>query len=486
MAKNFTPPSGFRDFDAVAIEQRAYLLGKIKAVFKRYGFVPIETPTMERIETLAGQYGDEEQQLIFNVLRSGEEVRKGIIELIAGPFAKNLHASDRAHVEAYSVPLTTAVFSPLHNLVTHVCNKALRYDLTVPLARYVQNHQEDIAFPFRRYQIQPVWRADRPQRGRYREFLQCDADIVGSHSLLCETEILLMVHEIFDALAFKDFVIRINHRQLLEGFRYVICPHWSVEAFATLLDKADKIGREVVKEQICAGAKANKTPNYEQYVDVLFGEETNEDMDFNEVMKLEALFKNCGHAQATAAALEGTEALKYVAHCLHKVGYDGLKIHTDNTLARGLSYYTGTIFEVKALANIGSLAAGGRYQRLTERFDMRDTSGIGISFGIDRMSEVINMPTTSGVPTAVLIIYLARDAATLIGLQTLYRLRNLGIAAELYPAPVKIKKQFKYAEKKGIVHTLIIEENGTYCLKDITRGIQKNHTWKSLISHLKN
>ena len=449
--QDFTPPSGFRDLGVAALRRREHLLGVIREVFKKYGFVPIETPAMERLETLTGQYGAEER-LIFKVLRSGDYLK----------------ADDKQTTKT-----DPATLSP-------VCDKALRYDLTVPLARYVQNHQNELAFPFRRYQIQPVWRGERPQRGRYREFLQCDADIVGSSSLLCEAEILLMVHEVFNGLLFQDFLIRLNHRKLLEGWRAAICPQWSLEAFCILLDKADKKGTAQVKKELSEAAEAQKKPQYKRYLDALFawGEKNS---DFSVLGALEALFKD------NEAVQEGVRALKTVETYFQKVGHPTHKMRIDPTLARGLSYYTGTIFEVKALQkNMGSIAAGGRYSHLTERFRLPDMPGVGVSFGIDRISESLAVPGAGHSLSSVLMVHLEQREDPFVPWQILHRLRRKGVAAELYPEATKIKKQFKYAEKKGLRYVLVAEEKkGMFLLKDLVENTQKKYNWEELVAHLK-
>ena len=454
MVQNFSLPSGFRDLDAHAVEKRNYLLDITKDVFRRYGFAPIETPAVERLSTLAGAYGEEEEKLIFKILRSGDL-----------PLGEAQQGKD---------------LTPL------LCDKALRYDLTVPLARYVQNHQHELTFPFRRYQIQPVWRADRPQKGRYREFLQCDADVVGSHSLFCEVEMLLMIHEVFERLAWRDFVVRINHRNLLEGWHHVICPHWSLMDFSTLLDKTEKMGRAVVQGQLLAATKEGRVSGAGKYVQALFAEDaTTTATGFASLDKLSTLLRPSQAAQA------GLEAMAYLGTCLRNLGGHPLKISIDPTLARGLSYYTGTIFEVKALhTEIGSVAAGGRYDHLIPHAVAGTMTGLGVSFGIDRLSEVIEVPEANLRQARVLVVYLEGEAAkkseAVFELQTLCKLREAGIPAELYHGPARMKKQLRYAERKGIPYALIVEASGNaFSLKDLATGAQRRHDWENLIAFLR-
>lgn len=446
---------GTRDFGPVQMARRNYLFDIIKGVFQKFGFQPVETPAIENLSTLTGKYGEEGDQLLFKILNSGD-------------FMKS--ASDEHFASRDSKALTF-----------QISEKGLRYDLTVPFARYVVMNQNDVTFPFKRYQVQPVWRADRPQRGRYREFYQCDADVIGTNSLLCEAEIVLMIAEVFKKLKLADYSIKLNNRKVLSGMAEVMGAPGQEGALCVAIDKLDKIGEEKVFEELQnRGFSPNAVSLLKPFL-ALSG--SNENI-------LQGLKTTLANSQI------GTEGVNELAEVLEKVkafGTDVPQLAIDPTLARGLSYYTGCIFEVKPTSvQMGSICGGGRYDNLTGVFGLPGVSGVGISFGIDRMYDVLDelqlFPAASLQTTKVLIANFD-EASAAKAMALLAKLREAGISAELYPDAAKLKKQFAYAENKRIPYLLMAGEAefeaGKFGLKDIQSGVQEAYTVDQLISKLR-
>lgn len=433
---------GTRDFGPAQMNKRNFIFDTIRRVFQRYGFQPLETPALENLSVLMGKYGDEGDQLLFKILNSGN-------------FIEKVTPSDLQ--EGYK------------KLTLKVSEKGLRYDLTVPFARYVVMNRSDLVMPFKRYQIQPVWRADRPQRGRYREFYQCDADVVGTDSLVCETEIVSMIHEVLRGLGVENFTVKINNRKILSGIAEVIGAPGQEGSMCVAIDKLDKIGKEKVEEELAARG---------------FSEET--------IAKLQPIY-DLTNDQSTifdrlktwlAGSEIGSKGVAELEEIWQKVAHFGLKqpqLELDITLARGLSYYTGAIFEVKATGvQMGSISGGGRYDNLTGTFGMPGLSGVGISFGVDRIYDVMDelklFPENQSVATQIMITNFDAEAEV-HGLAVLRQLREAGINAELYPDASKLKKQFDYADRKRIPYVLIIGseeiQTGTYSLKNMQTGEQQ-------------
>jgi len=445
-------PKGTRDFSPEKMLRRNHIINTIKKVYETYGFLPLETPAMENLSVLTGKYGDEGDQLIFKILNSGDYLN-GLTENPLDLGAKKL--------------------TPL------ISEKALRYDLTVPFARYVAMNRHTINFPFRRYQIQPVWRADRPQKGRYREFYQCDADIVGTNSLVCEAEILCMLQEVFSQLGIKAYKVKLNNRKLLTAIAEV-CGHPGKEAeLCMAIDKLDKISREeVIKELLSRGfseaAVEKLNPIFE-----LQGSNT------------EKLSQIETYLNGNTTGKEGVAELREIFD--HYKAFTGSSpdafVDIDFTLARGLSYYTGAIIEVKALSvSIGSISGGGRYDNLTGVFGLPDLSGVGISFGIDRLYDVMDelMLFEQLFMNATKVIICHFDQESLAeGQKLVYLLRSKGIYSEIYPETGKIKKQLSYADGKKIPFAIIIgsDEIKTqrYTLKNLSSGTQDSLTIDSII-----
>ncbi|MBC7451875.1 MAG: histidine--tRNA ligase [Cytophagales bacterium] len=446
-------PKGTRDFGPAQMLKRQYLLQTIRTIFTRYGFLPLETPAMENLSVLTGKYGDEGDQLIYKILNSGD--------FIQGIGEKELN-------DGYK------------QLTPKVSKKALRYDLTVPFARYVVMNRNSITFPFKRYQIQPVWRADRPQKGRYCEFYQCDADVVGTDSLLCEAEIVLMIHEAFAALGLTDFVVKINNRKILTGIAEAIGKNGSEAELCVAIDKLDKIGQDAVLNEL--RTKAFTEDQLTKLLPVFALKGINSDIF--------PILKNI--LAESAVGLKGIEELEKVYHLVEKSGLTNAKLETDLTLARGLSYYTGAIFEVKVLnVQMGSVCGGGRYDNLTGVFGLPDVSGVGISFGIDRIYDVMNelelFPSQDSNATRLLIC--AFDEASFEhALPIVTDMRAKGINTELYPEALKIKKQLSYADDKKIPFALLIGEDemkqGIYSLKNMVTGEQFKVSAQQLIEKL--
>ncbi|WP_420581461.1 histidine--tRNA ligase [Reichenbachiella sp.] len=448
-------PRGTRDFGPLQMAKRNYIFNTIRGVYERYGFAQLETPTMENLSVLTGKYGDEGDQLLFKVLNSGD-------------FLSKTHQDDFA--------------TGSRALLPKISEKGLRYDLTVPFARYVVMHRNEISFPFKRYQIQPVWRADRPQKGRYREFYQCDADVVGTDSLLCEAEIIAMINEVFTSLKLPDFTIKLNNRKILVGITEAIGAAGKEAEFCVAIDKLDKIGLDKVNEELIQ--KGFTQENIERLKPIFEFEGTIGD-------KLTFL-KDYFYASETG--LKGVSETEDILTYLQSYNLENDHLDLDLTLARGLSYYTGTIFEVKANGvKIGSITGGGRYDNLTGVFGLKDVSGVGISFGVDRIYDVLEeldlYPESTSTQVQVMIVNFGEEMFEK-GIDLLQRLRQEGIRAELYPDAAKMKKQMSYANNLNIPYVVMIGEDeiasGNYTLKNMVEGEQAAYKIDDLISKIKN
>ncbi|ERM83361.1 histidyl-tRNA synthase [Rhodonellum psychrophilum GCM71 = DSM 17998] len=436
-------PKGTRDFNPMQMGRRNFIFDTIKESFRLFGFQQLETPTMENLSTLTGKYGDEGDQLIFKILNSGD-------------FLKDVSAEDLASGAGKTLP--------------KVAEKGLRYDLTVPFARYVVMNRNDITLPFKRFQVQPVWRADRPQKGRYREFYQCDADVVGTDSLICELEILLMIKRVFSKLDIKDYSIKINNRKILTGLADVIGEPGRESALCVAIDKLDKIGWEKVKEELAQRDFSKDA--IEKLNPIIHLEKSNLD-------KLDFLK---GFLSTSEVGRQGIVELEEVFEFLQSYGEDQSHVDFDVVLARGLSYYTGAIFEVKVNnVSIGSVGGGGRYDNLTGIFGLEGVSGVGFSFGVDRIYDVMEeldiFPQGQLNETKVLITHFDEEGQK-YGLTVLKALRDNGISSEIYPELGKIKKQFTYADKKQIPFVIILGADelagGKVSLKNLETGHQES------------
>lgn len=456
MATKASIPKGTRDFSPQEMLRRKHIFNTIERVFRKYGYLPLETPAMENLETLTGKYGEEGDRLIFKVLNSGDAWRE-----VSPEVKKKLAKGEEVHPG---------------KLAAELSDKALRYDLTVPFARYVVQHQGQVAFPFKRYQIQPVWRADRPQKGRYREFYQCDADVIGSKSLLNEIELVQLIDEVFAGLGLR-VAIKVNDRKLLTAMAQISGQPEKVVDMVTAIDKLDKIGQDKVEEEMRAKGVTDTA-----------------------ITSIAPLFRLSGTWPEQKEKLErwlgslpvAQEGLKNLSAIFDATGSLGSAVlEFDPTLARGLDYYTGAIFEVKAAEGSlqSSICGGGRYDDLTGIFGLKGMSGVGISFGADRIYDVLletgKFPAELGSSTRLLFANFG-DAEALHSLALLREVRKAGIAAELYPDPVKMAKQFKYADDKGIPFVAIIGEqemkDGTITVKDMKSGEQRAVKAAELIS----
>ena len=456
MAQKPSIPKGTRDFNAVEVAKRSYIMNIIKEQFELYGFQPIETPSFENSDTLMGKYGDEGDRLIFKILNSGDYLKK---------------VSDEDYTSKDETRITSKI-----------SEKALRYDLTVPFERYVVQHQNEIEFPFKRYQIQPVWRADRPQKGRFREFYQCDADVVGSKSLFQEVEFVQLYDAVFTALDLKGVTIKINNRKILSGIAEVIGAQDKLIDFTVALDKLDKIGEEKVKEEMRSKGISEEGISKLQPLFSLEG-------DFGtQVESLKSILNT------SEVGLKGIEELEFIDASISKLGLKTANLQLDVTLARGLNYYTGAIFEVSAPDGVkmGSIGGGGRYDDLTSIFGKPDTSGVGISFGLDRIYLVLEelnlFPETIADATKVLFINFG-DKEAMACLQAVTQLRQHGVKAELYPDNAKMKKQMTHANRRNIPYVVLVGEeelnSGTYTLKNMKTGEQEKLKLQELLSSLK-
>ena len=450
---------GTRDFSPQEMVKRNYIFDTIKKVFKKYGYAEIQTPAMENLSTLTGKYGDEGDKLIFKILNSGDYLSK----------------ANATHLSAMNS----------NALISSISEKALRYDLTVPFARYVVMHQNEIALPFKRFQVQPVWRADRPQKGRYREFYQCDVDVVGSESLLNEAEFVLIYQEALSNLGMTDFTIKINNRKILSGIAEIIGKPELIVDMTVAIDKLDKIGFEgVTKELIERGFTAT---DIHKLKPVILLQGTNDE-------KLSSLKEVLAGSVTGLKGIEEIESVfSYVNALLNNSTLKHPDLELDITLARGLNYYTGCIFEVKTNeAAMGSICGGGRYDDLTGMFGLKGLTGVGISFGADRIYDVLQelnlFPESAAAGTQVLISNFDA-AAELYALPLLQQLREADIAAELYPSSAKLKKQMSYADAKSIPFVILIGsdemENGVLTLKNMQSGDQQKLTPDAIVSLLK-
>ena len=450
MATKPSIPKGTRDFSPVEMAKRNYIFNTIREVFYRYGFQQIETPSMENLSTLMGKYGEEGDKLLFKIQNSGD--------YFSGLTDEELLSRNAA------------------KLASKFCEKGLRYDLTVPFARYVVMHRDEITFPFKRFQIQPVWRADRPQKGRYREFYQCDADVVGSNSLLNEVELVQMIDAVFQKFGIR-VSIKINNRKILTGIAEIIGEADNIVDITVAIDKLDKIGLDNVNAELASKGIPQEAIDKLQPIILLSG--SNEE-------KI-ATLKNVLAASETG--LKGVEESEFILKTITGLGIQS-EVELDLTLARGLNYYTGAIFEVKALdVQIGSISGGGRYDNLTGVFGMEGMSGVGISFGADRIYDVLNQldlyPKEAVNGTQLLFVNFGEAEAAYV-LPVLAQVRAAGIRAEIYPDAAKMKKQMSYANAKMVPFVAIVGENemkeGKVMLKNMTSGEQSLVTPEELVA----
>ncbi|MFN5032909.1 MAG: histidine--tRNA ligase [Flavobacteriia bacterium] len=448
-------PKGTRDFLPKEVARRTYIFETIKSSFKKYGFSPIETPSFELSTTLMGKYGEEGDRLIFRILNSGEKMRKADLEAL----------------EQDNLP----------RFANSLAEKALRYDLTVPFARFVVQHQNDIAFPFKRYQIQPVWRADRPQHGRYQEFFQCDADVVGSDSLVYEVDFVLLFDEVLANLKLPSFTIKMNNRKILSGIAEVSGETERLVDITVAIDKLDKIGEEgVVKELQEKGISATAI----EKIRPLFSfSGTNE----------EKVVKMTDFLAQSEIGLKGIEELQFVFDQVNTLGLVKAELEFDITLARGLNYYTGAIFEVKANGvKMGSICGGGRYDDLTGLFGMKGMSGVGISFGADRIYDVLTelelFPKETDQGLTLLFANFGPSEQS-VCMKYVHKLRANGIDCEIYPTSSKMQKQMKYANDRNVSYVALVGENemnaGLILLKDMVSGEQIEMNIDEVIVKLK-
>jgi len=446
-------PKGTRDFSPVEMSRRNYIFDTIKDVFKLYGYAQIETPAMENLSTLMGKYGEEGDKLLFKILNSGDYISKVDEHLL----------SERNS----------------NKIMPRISEKGLRYDLTVPFARFVVQHRNEIDFPFKRFQIQPVWRADRPQKGRYREFYQCDVDVIGSNSLLNEVELVQIIDDVFGRLKLNT-VVKLNNRKILSGIAEVIGHADKIIDITVAIDKLDKIGLEKVNEELLSKGIPTEAVDFLQPIIQLSG--SNEE----KLAKLTELLKD------SEIGLKGVEEIKEIFAYLENLDVK-TEVELDLTLARGLNYYTGAIFEVKSLdAEIGSICGGGRYDNLTGIFGLNDVSGVGISFGADRIYDVLNQmelyPEDALHSTRLMFVNFG-EAEGKYCMKALQQLRKAGIHAELYPESAKMKKQMNYANKKEIPFVALVGENemneNMVTLKNMQTGDQQKVSIEELINTIK-
>jgi len=446
-------PQGTRDFGPDVVRKRNYILNTIRTVFELYGFQPLETPAMENLDTLMGKYGEEGDKLIFKILNNGldnkekeKQLREDFEKVLQGKNSKG------------------------------ITERALKYDLTIPFARYVAMNHNQLTFPFKRYQIQPVWRADRPQRGRYREFYQCDADVVGSNALLNEVELVSIYQEVFSQLGLKDCTIKINHRKILAALAEISGGANKMMDITIAIDKLDKIGLEKVKEELLTrGLNDEQVTIIEKYLSISGSND-------EKIAQLKILLGE------NSTAKKGIEELEYI---YSQFATNESTLSIDFTLARGLNYYTGIIFEIAAppFVKMGSIGGGGRYDNLTGLFGVPDIPGVGISFGVDRIYDVMEelnlFPADIHISTQVLFFNLGIEESKK-AFELMQQLRKKGISSELYHENVKFDKQFKYAEKKNIPYVVIIGEKelkeGSCSVKTLSTGKQETILFDNLSS----
>jgi histidyl-tRNA synthetase len=452
MGEKFTIPKGTRDFTPQEMVRRNYIFDKIRNIFNHYGYVPIETPAMENLSTLLGKYGEEGDKLIFKILNSGNYLSE---------VSSNEIDAER-----------------VNQLTLKIAEKGLRYDLTVPFARFVVQHLNELTFPFKRYQVQPVWRADKPQKGRYREFYQCDVDVIGSDSLLNEVELVQIIDDIFKSLNIK-VIIKLNNRKILSGIAEIAGVSDRFTDFTVALDKLDKIGLEKVLGELTGrGFTLEELENIKPFINL-------KGSYAERIAHLET------HLSGSEAGSRGIAEMKAIYERLEMLGI-AQECEMDITLARGLNYYTGTIFEVKAIeTEIGSICGGGRYDDLTGVFGLPGMSGVGISFGADRIYDVLlalnRFPEHDVSNTRVLLVNFGGQEE-MYCLKLAVRLRAAGISTEIYPDQGKLKKQMKYADQKQIPYVVLIGENeiasGILTLKEMKSGQQENLTPDELIKKI--
>lgn len=456
MAQKPSIAKGTRDFSPNEVAKRNYIMATIRKHFELFGYQPIETPSFENSETLLGKYGEEGDRLIFKILNSGEKVKKA-----------DLKALEEGNYARFANSLS---------------EKALRYDLTVPFARYVVQHQNEITFPFKRYQMQPVWRADNPQKGRFREFNQCDADVVGSTSLWQEVELIQLYDAVFTDLQLQGVQIKLNNRKILSGIAEVIGASEQLIDFTVALDKLDKIGEEGVKAEMRSKGISEQALEIVQPLFSFSGNFT------TKLAQLETLLAK------SATGLQGVSELRFIVETIEKIGLQTAELSLDVTLARGLNYYTGAIFEVAPPANVkmGSIGGGGRYDDLTSIFGLKNMSGVGISFGLDRIYLVIEemnaFPVTVQSSSDVLFLNLGVEQVS-FALPLMKALREEGIKTEVYPDETKMGKQFQFADKKGIQFAVIIggleRQENKATLKNLVTGSQETIEISDFVATLK-
>ncbi len=447
MAQKPSIPKGTRDFSPVEIAKRDYIFNIVKKHFKVFGFQPIETPSFENSDTLMGKYGDEGDRLIFKILNSGDFISK---------------VDDVTYSSKNSKSLTPKI-----------SEKALRYDLTVPFARYVVMHQNEIDFPFKRYQIQPVWRADRPQKGRFREFYQCDADVVGANSLLQEVELIQLYDRVFTDLRLEGVSIKLNNRKILAGIAEVIGARNNLVNFTVALDKLDKIGVEGVKKEMLTKGISEQSLTKAAPLFSLTGSNTDQ----------LATLKN--FLAGSEQGRRGVEDLEYIIKAFDELGLQSTRLALDVTLARGLNYYTGTIFEVAAPAGVqmGSIGGGGRYDDLTGIFGLKNVSGVGISFGLDRIYLVLEelglFPEALDRTLDVLCINFG-EKESMTALKLADQFRKQGFKADVYPSNAKMQKQMKYANNRNVPYVILIGEKemttNSFVVKNMASGQQNTYS----------
>ena len=452
MASKPSIPKGTRDFSPIEVSKRNYIISIMKHHFEKFGYQPIETPSFENSDTLMGKYGEEGDRLIFKILNSGDYLDK-----------------------VSTQELETVNYK---QLTGRISEKALRYDLTVPFARYVVQHQNEIEFPFKRYQIQPVWRADRPQKGRFREFYQCDADVVGSKSLWQEVELVQLYDAIFAALGLNGVSIKINNRKILSGIAEVIGASDKLIDFTVALDKLDKIGEDGVKKEMLEKGISATAINK---VQPLF--------NFTGTIQ-EKIEQLSGLLSPSEEGKKGISELQFICDNISKLGLQGAILDLDVTLARGLNYYTGAIFEVAPPSSVsmGSIGGGGRYDDLTGIFGLKDISGVGISFGLDRIYlvlEELNLFPETVISSTQLLFLNNGESQAFEAMQAIQKLRAQNIKTELYPDTTKIDKQFKHAERRNIPFVVKEIKGNLFVLKNLSSGEQLSVSLEDLISKIK-
>ena len=458
MAQKPSIPKGTRDFNPSEIAKRNYIFDIIKKNFQTYGFQPIETPSFENSDTLLGKYGEEGDRLIFKILNSGDFISK---------------VDDATYADKKSA-----------SIAPRITEKALRYDLTVPFARYVVMHQNELDFPFKRYQIQPVWRADRPQKGRFREFFQCDADVVGSDSLLQEVELIQLYDAVFSELKLEGATIKMNNRKILAGIAEVIGAKDLLIDFTVALDKLDKIGEDGVKKEMLA--KGITEEAIEKASPLFLPQGSNDE----QLERLDTLLKDSEEGK------KGLEELRFILETIATLGLQSAKLSIDVTLARGLNYYTGAIFEVAAPEGVkmGSIGGGGRYDDLTGIFGLKNVSGVGISFGLDRIYLVLEdldlFPEAIDQSLQVLCVNFGEKEA-MAALKLVSQLRKSGIKADIYPSSAKMQKQMKYANNRNVPYVILIGEQelskNSFIVKNMKEGSQEEYSLtkvEDFVNHL--